>query len=337
MKRFEGRRWPRARTDGARDEGPGGGATAPATVTGRYRRPPGGWLLAAAVLVPLVLALVGLFLDGAPGSRSGAESAGQAASSAPASEPVGDPISVTTSGGRRSVTATLPDEASKKALVEGVRASSEGLRVDSEVTVDPQADAPPVAGIATVLAAGRGITDFGVVVDRATMTLTGQADEQSAGTQAVFAAGQSYPGVRLVDRLRFPGAQAAASGPLPPECEQVRADVAQQLKSTPVEFTFGGATVGAQSAERLTAIGRRLASCPFTRIEVAGHTDDKGSAAANTTVSQRRADAVREILVQAGVPGQIVTAKGYGSSRPVADNATAEGQAANRRVEIRAA
>ncbi len=41
--------------------------------------------------------------------------------------------------------------------------------------------------------------------------------------------------------------------------------------------------------------------------------------------------------MQAGVPGQIVTAKGYGSSRPVADNATAEGQAANRRVEIRAA
>ncbi|WP_095999849.1 OmpA family protein [Mobilicoccus massiliensis] len=72
-------------------------------------------------------------------------------------------------------------------------------------------------------------------------------------------------------------------------------------------------------------------------MEAAGHPADKGSAAATPTVSQRRADAVREILVQAGVPGQIVTAKGYGSSRPVADNATAEGQAANRRVEIRAA
>ncbi len=67
---------------------------------------------------------------------------------------------------------------------------------------------------------------------------------------------------------------------------------------------------------------------------VEGHTDSVGSDAYNQTLSERRANAVRDVLVnQYGVGGERVNAVGYGETRPVADNASAEGRAVNRRVE----
>jgi outer membrane protein OmpA-like peptidoglycan-associated protein len=70
------------------------------------------------------------------------------------------------------------------------------------------------------------------------------------------------------------------------------------------------------------------------RVEVAGHTDSTGSAASNQTLSQRRAQAVRDYLVRKGVEASRVIAKGYGESEPIADNTTPLGRAKNRRVEL---
>ena len=70
------------------------------------------------------------------------------------------------------------------------------------------------------------------------------------------------------------------------------------------------------------------------RVEVAGHTDSVGNAAANESLSVRRAITVRDFLIAAGVNAANVTAKGYGESRPVADNASLNGRTANRRVEL---
>lgn len=308
-------------------------------MTGRYRRKPGGWLLGAALLVPLLLALLSLPLLGGRGASDDDAAAGQAASPAPSTQSVGEAIRVTTQDGRRVVSARVPDEASKKTLLDGVRGASDGLRVVDEVEVVEGADAPAVAGIGTILAAGRGIDDLGVVVDRASLTLTGTAPDQAAGTGTVFAGGQSYPGVRLVDQLRINGSGGgpqAAAVPLTPECENVRNTVAQGLKSNPVQFDLGGSTVAAASQQQLRQFGQQLSQCRFNAIEVAGHTDGSGSAAYNQRLSQQRAEAVRAVLVEAGVGAQSVTAKGYGSTRPVADDSTDAGQAANRRVEINA-
>jgi OOP family OmpA-OmpF porin len=70
-------------------------------------------------------------------------------------------------------------------------------------------------------------------------------------------------------------------------------------------------------------------------VEVAGHTDFTGNEAFNKDLSQRRAEAVRQYLIQAGVEADHLTAVGYGSSQPVADNHTKAGRAKNRRVELR--
>jgi OOP family OmpA-OmpF porin len=74
---------------------------------------------------------------------------------------------------------------------------------------------------------------------------------------------------------------------------------------------------------------------PNATFEVAGHTDAVGSDSYNLNLSQRRADNVRSYLVQQGVDGDRMTARGYGESQPVADNSTAAGRAENRRVELR--
>ncbi len=70
------------------------------------------------------------------------------------------------------------------------------------------------------------------------------------------------------------------------------------------------------------------------RIEVGGHTDSTGSPATNQKLSQGRAEAVRDYLISQGLDATRLTAKGYGSTRSIADNATTDGRARNRRVEL---
>jgi outer membrane protein OmpA-like peptidoglycan-associated protein len=66
-----------------------------------------------------------------------------------------------------------------------------------------------------------------------------------------------------------------------------------------------------------------------------GHTDATGSAAYNQKLSERRADAVRRYLVNGGIGAERIQTEGFGESRPVASNETADGRAQNRRVELR--
>jgi len=71
------------------------------------------------------------------------------------------------------------------------------------------------------------------------------------------------------------------------------------------------------------------------RLEIAAHTDAVGDASINLKLSQRRADEVRRYLVRSGVAAEQVAARGYGETQPIADNGTAEGREANRRIEFR--
>jgi outer membrane protein OmpA-like peptidoglycan-associated protein len=100
-----------------------------------------------------------------------------------------------------------------------------------------------------------------------------------------------------------------------------------------IGFQPGTATLAAESNRLLDRLGEVLASCSG-QIEVAAHANDQGDAAANLALSQKQADAVVAALVARSVPAQMLTAKGYGDTRPIADTATATGRAANNRVEF---
>lgn len=84
----------------------------------------------------------------------------------------------------------------------------------------------------------------------------------------------------------------------------------------------------------LNSVGKVLGEFEQTVVEVAGHTDSTGSDAYNQSLSERRAQSVSSYLTSQGVIPQRVITVGMGESRPVADNSTAGGRQANRRVEI---
>lgn len=101
-----------------------------------------------------------------------------------------------------------------------------------------------------------------------------------------------------------------------------------------VKFDFDKAQVKPESYGDIKNLADFLTQYPQTTTVVEGHTDSVGSDAYNQTLSERRANAVRDVLVnQYGVGSDRVNAVGYGETRPVADNATADGRAVNRRVE----
>ncbi len=101
-----------------------------------------------------------------------------------------------------------------------------------------------------------------------------------------------------------------------------------------VLFASDKATLLPEARTRLGQVTAALMATKERRLDVQGYTDSQGKDAYNIDLSQRRADAVRLYLVSEGYPPDLIVAHGAGKSLPVADNATAEGRANNRRVEI---
>lgn len=102
-----------------------------------------------------------------------------------------------------------------------------------------------------------------------------------------------------------------------------------------VHFDTNRSEIRPESHPELDRAARMLVEHPTLRLEVGGHTDAVGSDRLNERLSQARASAVLDYLVEAGVEADRISARGYGENRPVASNDTDEGRARNRRVEVR--
>jgi outer membrane protein OmpA-like peptidoglycan-associated protein/tetratricopeptide (TPR) repeat protein len=89
-----------------------------------------------------------------------------------------------------------------------------------------------------------------------------------------------------------------------------------------------------ESTAELKRLYLLLTKNPGLKIEIQGHTDDRGSKAHNVTLSESRANAVKSFLVKQGIASNRLVAKGYGDSRPMADNSNEQGRALNRRTQI---
>jgi outer membrane protein OmpA-like peptidoglycan-associated protein len=99
-------------------------------------------------------------------------------------------------------------------------------------------------------------------------------------------------------------------------------------------FASGKATLRPEADANLQRVVEFVQGQPAARVLIEGHTDSQGSANLNQVLSQKRAEAVRDALIAAGVPANRLHAMGAGEDRPIDDNSSSEGRARNRRVEI---
>jgi len=116
------------------------------------------------------------------------------------------------------------------------------------------------------------------------------------------------------------------------ECVAEITDLASQNK---IKFEPGSATLDDDSRDTVQAIAEVFERCLEAPIEIGGHTDSQGREEMNLNLSKGRAEAVLTALRGARVKLKSLTAEGYGETQPIADNGTAEGREANRRIEFR--
>ena len=167
-----------------------------------------------------------------------------------------------------------------------------------------------------------------VVSDRE-VKLSGDALYEAAANQMRGGLGKEFPpGWQYKPEISVKPAAAPVD---PTVCQQLFAEL---LAKGRIRFESGKADIVADSAGLLDRLIETALRCPTANIEIAGHTDTDGEEAFNQALSEKRAQAVTDYLVKAGLPADRFTATGYGSTQPVASNDTDEGKAQNRRIEF---
>lgn len=227
----------------------------------------------------------------------------------------------------------LADELQRTAVDSFAKAAFGSANVYQATRLDPELpDGWPVRVLAGLAALAE--LDQGTLLVRAdTVEVKGVTGSQAARARIAqilsdkLGQGKTYK----VSVTYDPELDPVASLPTPEECA---ADVAAVLARQKITFEPGSAEIDAAADPVMAALAKALARCGGVRMEIAGHTDSQGSEEGNRALSQARADAVLVALQGRQVDVSGLTAKGYGESVPIADNATEEGREANRRIEF---
>lgn len=111
--------------------------------------------------------------------------------------------------------------------------------------------------------------------------------------------------------------------------------IGSKIQLRNIFFDIGKSTLRSESNSELNRLVKLMKDVPALKVEISGHTDNTGSAALNNTLSQDRAQAVVDYLIGHGISKSRLTAKGYGSTQPIAPNTTSKGRQQNRRTEFK--
>ena len=129
--------------------------------------------------------------------------------------------------------------------------------------------------------------------------------------------------------------QAADAAPAEAPVEAAPVEVAAFSLSSGATFELGGSTLSSEGKAEIAALIAKFEGKTADSVVIEGHTDDSGDASFNQQLSEKRAEAVKAELVAQGAKAEKISTVGYGEDKPIADNATPEGRAQNRRVEIK--
>lgn len=235
-----------------------------------------------------------------------------------------DPVAVTVT-----LTGYVPDNNVHAALV-----AAAGRKFFKEKVVDNLKEsigAPSGFANAVVPALGalsRLSTGTLVVSDRE-VKLSGDALYEAAAGEIRAGLGKDFPqGWQFKPEISVRPAAAPVDATV---CQQLFTDL---LGKARIRFESGKADIVADSAGLLDRLIETALRCPTANIEISGHTDTDGDEAANQALSEKRAQAVADYLVKAGLPADRFSAVGYGATQPIAGNDTDQGKAQNRRIDF---
>ena len=227
----------------------------------------------------------------------------------------------------------LPDER-MRAAVESVAAARFGAgNVDLRARTDEDLPADWGAGVMAGLDALARLQTGALRVEPGAVDLRGRTGDADAQAEiAALLAGALGPDARIALEVAYDAAlDPLAALPSPQECIGEVQGAAAEGKIT---FAPGSADIEAEGRRTVTRIASILKGCPPMTIDVAAHSDSQGRESMNLALSQERAESVVAALRGLRVGEQDLVATGYGEARPVADNGTAEGREANRRIEF---
>jgi len=222
----------------------------------------------------------------------------------------------------------VPDYQDKCPDVKGVAALQGCPDKDGDGITDAEDKCPDVAGLAALQgcpdADGDGVTDLS---DKCPGTPAGV--KVDATGCPLDRDGDGVPDYQ--DRCPDRAGPASNKG-----CPEIKAETKKRLQEATksINFEFNKAVLLPSSYPTLKDLAAIMAEYPDYTMSIAGHTDSKGADDYNLRLSYDRAASARTYMLSQSVPADRIESRGYGETKPVADNATAKGQALNRRVEF---
>ena len=212
-------------------------------------------------------------------------------------------------------------------MVQAVKASWDGSKITLEGVVGSEATKKAMLDAAIAKYGAGNVIDKLTVNAAAkgdvTITLVGDVASEAIKSARGAEAQAFYPGAKIDNQLtvKAVAAPVAAAGDV--KCGDNIAIAAN--------FVTGSARL----SPSMTSVLDAVAPCIKGPYEIGGHTDNVGGDAPNQALSERRSKTVASFLASKGVDAKLLTSKGYGETAPIADNATEEGRAKNRRIEFK--
>lgn len=222
------------------------------------------------------------------------------------------------------VNGSVPDEAARAAIVERLRTLYGPARVIDQLQVGG-VSAPPKWTEYTTAALSDNLPDVRqgkLTIDGTRVSISGSVGSGESRDALVTHIAKAYNETYTVDSALTVRRDSQAV-------------IDDALAGKTVAFRSGSDTLTAVGRQTLDDVASVIAELGHPAIQVIGHTDSTGNRLANIGLSLARANAVSAYLVGKGVPSRNLTALGAGPDNPIATNATAEGRAANRRIEFR--
>ncbi len=217
-------------------------------------------------------------------------------------------------------------EAAAKARAEADSAAA--ARVRAEAEAKQRADAEAAKARAEAEAKAKADAE---ARQRAEAEAKRKAEADAAAAAAAAAARTATPAPVAPAPVAAAPSAAPATVAVAKACE---ADIKQLIASGSIRFRIASATIQPDSAATLNKIAAAINGCQGTKVRVEGHTDADGDEQENLDLSNRRAKAVQDFLIKAGVPADRLSSVGLGQTKPLAPNDSAENKLKNRRTEV---